>query len=292
MKLKQVLERIDAVLIPDEAIITQLLHEEDGEPYQVWKIDTGYGQFILKEAKENEAERHLAVCSLAPESVPALHQVITVEEKTYLLMEYIEGEDLCGCNRKKLICALDALIAMQEDTWELEERGCLAGSFLDSLHQRQHRGEYLMDAQLEEAYDGFLRVYQAVPKALCHDDLLPFNVICSDEKAYFIDWECGGMLPYPTSLARLIAHGEEKEDALFCMSEEDKDFAIAYYYENLVKKKGISYLTWRNTLEYFLFYEYCEWVFVGNKYDVTDGEYYQKYLPMAKQQAAKVLSLG
>ena len=73
------------------------------------------------------------------------------------------------------------------------------------------------------------------------------------------------------------------------MTREDQQFAIDYYYENLLKEKGISYRQWRQELEYFLFYEYCEWVFVGNKYNATDGEYYQKYLPIAKQQAAKLL---
>ena len=75
------------------------------------------------------------------------------------------------------------------------------------------------------------------------------------------------------------------------MAEADKNFAIEYYYQNLLKEKGISYTEWLQTLEYFLFYEYCEWVFVGNKYNVTDGEYYKKYFPMAKAQAEKLLSM-
>ena len=94
---------------------------------------------------------------------------------------------------------------------------------------------------------------------------------------------------YPTAFARLVAHAEEVEDALFYMTNADKRFAIDYYYDNLLKEKGISYTNWLNTLEYFLFYEYCEWVFVGNRHNATDGKYYQKYLPIAKQQAIKLL---
>ena len=62
----------------------------------------------------------------------------------------------------------------------------------------------------------------------------------------------------------------------------------AYYYDNLLKQMGISYTQWRNTLEYFLFFEYCEWVFVGNKYGAQNSEFYKKYLPIAKQQANKI----
>ena len=33
-------------------------------------------------------------------------------------------------------------------------------------------------------------------------------------------------------------------------------------------------------------------VYVGNKYNVTDGEYFKKYLPIAKQQANKILRIN
>ena len=69
------------------------------------------------------------------------------------------------------------------------------------------------------------------------------------------------------------------------MTLEDRTFAIDYYYENLLKNMGISYTEWINALEYFLFYEYCEWVFVGNKYNAQNSEFYKKYFPIAKQQA-------
>ena len=206
-------------------------------------------------------------------------------------MEYIEGDDLCKCNRAKLKNVLDALISLQQKTWKIQEIDQCEYSFEKSLVQRQNRGKYLNDTLLEEAYEKFLRVFQSVPRTLCHDDLLPFNVISNNEKAVLIDWECGGILPYPTSFVRLIAHTEENENALFYMSKSDKCYAIDYYYENLLKKNGISYIDWLDTLECFLFYEYCEWVYVGNKYNVTDGEYFKKYLPIAKQQANKILSI-
>ena len=291
MELRKIIDRIDAVSIPKGATITRLKHKEDNEPYQVWKIEADNARYIIKEAKESEKEIYQAILAKLNESVPALHQVITIDEKTFLLLEYIEGEDLCKCNRTKLTHALDALISLQKNTWEAQTVGQWECSFEKSLVQRQNRGKYLNDSLLEEAHEKFLIVFQSVPKALCHDDLLPFNVISDNEEAFLLDWECGGILPYPTSFARLIAHTEENEDALFYMTKADKRFTIDYYYDNLLKENGISYIDWLNTLEYFLFYEYCEWVYVGNKYNATDGEYYKKYLPLAKQQAAKILKI-
>ena len=291
MDLWEIIDRIDTVSISPKATVTQLKHEEDDEPYQVWRIDTDNIRYVLKEAKGIEAEIYQSVFAELKESVPTLYQVIIADEKTYILMEYIEGENLCKCNRTKLTHALDALISLQKKTWEGHTFAHCGDPFEKILLKRQNRGKYLNDLLLEEAYEKFLRVYQCVPKALCHDDLLPFNIIASGKKAFLIDWETGGIMPYPTSFARLIAHAEEDPNSFFCMTQADKNFAIDYYFDNLLKEKGISYIDWRNTLEYFLFYEYCEWVFVGNKYNATDGEYYKKYLPVAKRQAAKILEL-
>jgi hypothetical protein len=290
MELQKILERIDAVSISPNATITQLKHEEDDELYQVWRIDTNSEIYILKEAKGDERYIYAAISGVCKNSVPKVYQTITVDGKPYLLMEYIEGEDLCRCDRKKLTLALDSLIALQKETWGIQEIDGLENSFEKSLASRKDRGKYLGDPLLEEAYEKFLTVYRSTPKTLCHDDLLPFNIIVGEQNAYLIDWEIGGMLPYPTPFARLIAHTQEDENSLFYMTEADKRFAIDYYYDKLLKEKGVLYQDWLHTLEYFLFYEYCEWVFVGNKYQATDGEYYKKYLPIAKKQAAEILN--
>ena len=290
MELQKILERIDAVSISPSATITQLKHEEDDELYQVWRIDTHNERYILKEAKGDERYIYAAISGVCKNSVPKIYQAVTADEKTYLLMEYIEGEDLCRCDRGKLTLALDSLINMQKETWEMQEIDGLENSFDKSLANRKNRGKYLGDPLLEEAYEKFLELYRSTPKALCHDDLLPFNIIVAEQNAYLIDWEICGMLPYPTPFARLIAHTQEDEDALFYMTDADKAFAIDYYYDKLLKEKGVLYQDWLRTLEYFLFYEYCEWVFVGNKYQGTEGEYYKKYLPIAKKQAAEILS--
>lgn len=290
MELQKILEQINAVSIPLDATITQLKHEEDNELYQVWRINTNNEIYILKEAKGDERYIYAAISGVYKNSVPKIYQTVTADEKTYLLMEYVDGEDLCRCDRGKLTLALDSLINMQKETWGMQEIDGLENFFEKSLATRKNRGKYLGDPLLEEAYEKFLELYRSTPKALCHDDLLPFNIIVAEQNAYLIDWETCGILPYPTPFARLIAHTQEDENALFYMTDADKAFAIDYYYDKLLKGKGVLYQEWLHTLEYFLFYEYCEWVFVGNKYQETDGEYYKKYLPIAKKQAAEILN--
>ena len=143
-------------------------------------------------------------------------------------------------------------------------------------------GSDLNDADLEQAYETYLQLYSNIPRILCHDDLLPFNVLITNGKATLIDWEYSGILPYPTSLARLIAHGEEDEAAFFHMQQDDKDYAIEYYFEHLLRDKGIDYYDYRKVMDYFLLYEYCEWIMLGIKSGDTKSERFQKYLAKAK----------
>lgn len=157
--------------------VTQFLCQEDGEPYRVWKVQLANGTFVLKEAKEYEHELYLKFFKEPRAYHPALYHSCILDGKTYLLMEYIPGQDLQKCSRPSLIRALDSLIAMQQDYWNDENAANIGLTFDQSLENRRNRRDYLLDPQLEAAYDLFLEEYASIPKALCHDDLLPFNVI-------------------------------------------------------------------------------------------------------------------
>lgn len=288
MQIEEILSRMG--VSAEGAEITRMLREEDGEPYGVWTIQSDRGCFILKEAKEYEAEAYNTFLREAAGYVPKVFGHCAVGEQTWLLMEFIPGTDLRNCTRPGLKLALDALIGIQRDTWNSGQYADACYSFEQSLPGRERRGQFLGDPALEAAYAQYLRLYKTVPRALCHDDLLPFNVLVTGDRAVLIDWECAGLLPYPTALARLIAHGEDKEDAFFRMTQADREFAIEYYYQQLLKDKGISTEEWRRTLRGFLFYEYCEWVMLGNRYDDRDNDRYRRYRALAGETAEELLS--
>lgn len=268
--------------------VSQLLSEEDGEPYNVWRIRFSDRELVLKEAKGLELETYRAFFAAPCPYAPQLYAIATVGGKDYLLMEYIPGETMTRCTRESLKLALDGLIAMQRTHWNSgEAAGC---HYEKALPGRQNRGKFLYDPVLEKCYSAFLKDFETLPRTLCHDDLLLFNVVCNGERAVFIDWEYGGILPYPASLARLIAHGEETEDAFFYMTEADKAFSLDYYYTNFIRGKGIDRATYDHTMSLFLFYEYCEWVYLGNKYEDADKKRYDHYLNKASQLAATILN--
>lgn len=281
MDIRQVLLQME-IPVSADTDISPFVNAEDGSTYEVWKVQCKEKTYVLKKAKGQEISIYTSFFSKEISGAPRFLGSTTVDGEDFFLMDYVPGEDLRRCNRKKLTAALDALIHLQGLYWEKEELPGVGISFEDSLVSRKNRKNYLNDEELEKAYNSFLEQYVSLPRTLCHDDLLPFNILVTEEKAAIIDWEVGGILPYPTSLARLIAHTEDREDAFFYMTEEDKSFAIDYYYENLVEKKGISYTDYCKAIDVFLLYEYCEWIMLGNKYPDANQARHSAYLKKAK----------
>ncbi len=278
---------LSALGLPQDCTAEPFRNAEDGEVYSVWKITSGDEAYVLKPAKEYECAVYTTFLSGNPCYAPALLGTVESDGKRWLLLEYIEGEDLRYCTREKLTRALDALIAMQKQWWQVPGFENAAFSMEKARPGRIRRGEDLGNENLKRAYAQYLQYWEVLPRTLCHEDLLPFNVLIGGERAVLIDWEYGGMQPYLSSLARLIAHGEEGEDSFFHMKKEDRQFAIDYYYHNLAEEKGIGYREYRNALDAFLLYEYCEWIMLGIRYGNTDSERYKRYLTLALNHIAQ-----
>lgn len=285
MNIKEIIAKMG---FGEQAEVTVFKHEEDDSDYAVWKIEEDGVARVLKKTSRQEPDVYNAFLASAECGAPRFYESIEHDGELFFLMEYIEGHNLQKCDRESLTAALDALIYLQNMHWEKRELQGIGHGFEASLPGRQKRGKYLNDAELEQAYEQYLRIYSDIPRTLCHDDLLPFNVLCAKERAVIIDWEYAGILPYPTSLARLIAHCEEDESAFFYMTQADKDYAVEYYFEHLLKEKGIDYNDYRRTLDYFLLYEYCEWIMLGVKYNDTGCERFQKYYAKAKKHIKKL----
>lgn len=286
MNIKEIIAKMG---FGEQAEVTVFKHEEDDSEYAVWKIEEGSVTRVLKKTNKQELDVYDAFLASAECGAPRFYKSIEYDGELFFLMEYIEGHNLQKCDRESLTAALDALIYLQNMYWEKRELQAFGHGFEASLPGRQKRGIYLNDAELEQAYERYLRIYSDIPRTLCHDDLLPFNVLCAKERAVIIDWEYAGILPYPTSLARLIAHCEEDESAFFYMTQADKDYAAEYYFEHLLKEKDIDYNAYRRTLDYFLLYEYCEWIALGIKYNGTGDERFQKYYAKAKEHIKKLI---
>lgn len=260
---------------------------EDGTPYDVSLVQTADGARVLKRAKGREAEIYTQLLANCP-CVPRLYDCREVDGEVYLLLEQVAGEPAMHLDRETLTGILDALAKIQDIYWQ--DAPATAGfGYEAALASRRARGEYLQNAELERAYAAYLTLFAHLPRSLCHDDLLPFNALVSPAGATLIDWETAGMLPYPTCIARLLAHASDVPDAFFHITEADRAFAIDYYYDRLVSRKGIPYADYRYALDHFLIYEYAEWIMLGHKYGDTDSERYRRCLSLATELVRKIL---
>ena len=255
---------------------------EDDTPYDVWRLTYPDKTFVLKKAKGREGEMYAEFLSADNAFAPAFIASTQWDGDIWLLLEYVPGNDLSRCTRPALTRVLDALISMHMQFWN---RADALNTFASALAGREKRMPFLQDSRLESTYQAYLEEFRNLPRTLCHDDLLPFNVLVSDSGAVLIDWEHCGILPWPTSLARLLAHCQDTEDAFFYMTDADKAYAIDYFYDNFIKIKGIAKESYIKSLKLALFYEYCEWVYLGNRFDNREGERYRQYLRKALDAA-------
>ncbi|MBR3130324.1 MAG: phosphotransferase, partial [Clostridia bacterium] len=194
--------------------------------------------------------------------------------------------NLMQATRNYLGRVLDAMIRMQDMFWGSRQR--IGEPFSAALQSCLNRKAYLSETVLIDAFTRFEAMYRTFPRTLCHNDFLPFNVIVGTERTAFIDWEYGGILPYPAMLARLLAHASEHGETPFFMTQQDRDFAIETYYDHLIREKGISRADYLAAMNAFLFYESLEWVYVYRKYNKPPDALYDFALRQSHDFAEKV----
>ena len=300
-----------AQLLKGEPRFLPRRREEDGSIYEdVWDVFLGkegpaaacaplhgdgalggQAHFILKRAKDHEAEIYRTFLSPAKSYAPRLWASAERGGDTFLLLEYVEGENLQRATMRKLAAAVNSLRTMQDEYWG-SSPSTVGLSFETSFASLKKRRQYLLSPLLERHFDEFLSLYEALPRTLCHADLLPFNlIVCrNEERAVLLDWEAGGILPYPESLARLIAHGRTHGE-LFRMTPRQRACAAEMYYARFASRHGISHREFSRALSYFVFAETCEWVFLGNKHGRGDCPYYEPYFRAALRMA-RILDRG
>ena len=262
--------------------------EEDGTVYDgVWLVTADGNRYILKRAKEYEVEIYHNFFPEGRPYVPGLLGSVSGSDGDYLLLERIEGSNLQRCTLSGLEAAVDSLSLVQNEFWENQRLSHKGLSFEESFAQRKKRRDYLCSALLEKYYDEYLFLYERLPRTLCHDDLLPFNILVAKNRAVMIDWEVGGILPYPVSFARLIAHGRTHGD-LFRMTPKQRAFAVGRYYDRVAARHGIGRAQFDRTIALFVFAESCEWVYIGNRFGKEDCKFYPRYFRTALQTARRL----
>lgn len=246
--------------------------ESKGHYKNIYKIITPSKTYVLKKAKSYELDIYKHTKGLS--SIPQFYGSYHYYGNDYILFEFVEGHNVMKMDRNTLTKVVDAIIAIQDKCWQTKD---VFGESLEAaLESRYKRLSYLPN-ELKETYEEYIECFKKIPVTFSHEDLLPFNVLINKDRVCFIDLEVGGILPYPTMLARLIAHTNDDKKAMFYLAKEDYAFAISYYYDNFIKNKGITYDEYLRTMHLFIFNELIEWIYVYKKYNYSPNNFYNSY---------------
>ena len=117
----------------NQAVITAFKHEDDDSDYAVWKIEDGNVIRVLKKTSKQELDIYDTFLSFAKLGVPHFYKSIEYDGELFILMEYLDGNNLQKCDRKSLTAVLDALIYLQNMYWEKHELEGIGHGFEASL---------------------------------------------------------------------------------------------------------------------------------------------------------------
>ena len=261
--------------------------QSKGHYKNIYKIVSDDKIYVLKMAKDYELEIYKFINN-STDVLPYFYGSYSYHKKDYILIEYIDGMSCLKMDRKTLLQVVDAIISIQKKYWMCGYD--FAFGFDKAFTRLENRLNYLPE-ELKDTYRQFLDVYKNTPRTFSHEDLLPFNLIVKKDRVCFIDLEKRGILPYPTMIARLIAHTVEDEKALFYLSKEDYNLAIKYYYDHFISEFGIKESDYMNTMNLFIYNELIEWIYVYQKNKYSQNGFYDGYYQRAIDKRNEICSL-
>lgn len=250
--------------------------ESDVRHYNVYVISTASGNKILKKAERREVlnyEKYLIDCS---SSVPGYYGKYEDGTNMWILIEYVEGNDLRDMTDEIALAAADSIANIQNTFWNHQDKERFE-VYKQRIDKRFH---YIKDVPvIGEAYRVFMKRQLSCPRTMSNGDFLAFNAIYRDNKVVIIDWGFGGIMPYSLDIARFIAHAtEDRATFPFYMNKRQKELFVNRVYDRLQQKPDRS--EYLSDIKLAVLNEYVE--FIEADEDET-GWYYNHALELAKE---------
>lgn len=250
--------------------------ESDVRHYNVYVLSTASGNKILKKAERREVlnyEKYLIDCSF---SVPGYYGKYEDGTNIWILIEYVEGNDLRDMTDEIALAAADSIANIQNTFWNHQDNERFE-VYKQRIDKRFH---YIKDVPIiGEAYRVFMKRQLSCPRTMSNGDFLEFNAIYRDNKVVIIDWGFGGIMPYSLDIARFIAHAtEDRATFPFYMNKRQKELFVNRVYDRLQQKPEHS--EYLSDIKLAVLNEYVE--FIEADEDET-GWYYNHALELAKE---------
>lgn len=209
---------------------------EENREYDVYLLEWPDQCCILKKTDDREVLNYTRYLTGGNFSVPKYFGWMEEGENRWILLEYIDGEDLSRITDELVLSAAEALAEIQNaGTWEEEIDRERFNAYYARLQKRAKCLDGLPDFQ--KVYDLFLERQYTAPRRISHGDLGQFNAIARNGKVVLIDWGFGGILPYSLDIARFIAHTSENGEPFgMYMTDRQKKLFVDAVYEKLNEK--------------------------------------------------------
>lgn len=267
---------------------------EERRIYSVYRIDVESETFVLKKTEENEVFIYETFLEGKNLSVPKMFGHTVEDEAHWILIEYVRGEDLKKFSERIALNSADSLSKIFNMYW-MEER--FDEFKLDERFDRYYgritkRAECLKnDDKLAQAYKIFLKRQLTCPRTLCNGDLMQVNGIDNEARVVIIDWSFAGIMPYSLDIARLIAHGAEKDDPLYMTDELRTLFTSSLYHK--LNKTALTYDQYCMDIKLAMLNECIEFIEYNlNNPGEKRGHYYDYYFNRANKLAGEILAHG
>ena len=202
--------------------------------YETFKVICPDRTLVLKRfdsPKRLAAET--AILRLLSDGLPAPRLLGATD--TCMLTEFLAGEDLSTATDAGVAAAAKSIAEIM-NAFPFDGAYDRAAADKEIDYREKRLACLEKEPLLHAAYAAFLARLKEMPLTLANGDLVPINCLCSGERAYLIDWEYGGFLPYALDLGRFLAHSGEEETAVYRMTEAQKRLFVDTIYDSLAKK--------------------------------------------------------
>lgn len=275
-------------------LVEQFCDDGEGElnRYNVYKVTTNIGTYVLKKSDDGEIYVYEKFLKGKKLPVPKYYGNIEMDDKKWILLEYIVGTDLRDFTKEMAFACSNSITTIMNEYWQEKEIDFKSNRLDDRFERywnRINKRARCLEKEpiLKEAYEIFLERQLSCPRTLCNGDFLQYNGIFNNSSVILIDWAFAGIMPYSLDIARLIAHGtKDKRTFPFYMTDEYRNIYIQEVYSKLVNKPNLEQYQWDIKLS--LLNEYIEFIeseLINTSLERDRGfeYYYRQALSLAKE---------
>lgn len=274
-KLRNIAQQLLRQVNQEEDVLTveAFIDEELDKTYNTYLLTSSYNNKFIMKKSDNLQEKQVYKYAFTNDKFNVPIYYGDIEQNTedsmeiYMLLQYIEGEDLRKATLKQLRNAVIELAKIHRHFLETRLEVKVEYDFDRKLSNILKRDEKALSKKESLMFNKFYRVYQMyverckqAPKTLINDDLLPINILANETSSTIIDWGYAHISPYMLDIARLVCHEYEK-DKFFIPQEFHKELEELYYQEMCKSSKfNVSYEQYLVDIKLAKFQERSYWI--------------------------------